>query len=202
MISFRNVWLRQADFVDRKNFGDFLNRSNRIGEGMEIGVHRGDFSLELLEQWQGKKLHLVDPWSNPTGYEQQSRTLSGSAGKNRDEDFECCKRNLASHANRVQYHRMMSSLMYDQIEDCSLDFVYIDGDHRYEYVLHDLRLAWSKTRRCGVIAGHDVIDHPPDGISREIQRALNEFCEEHLVNEVHLVVETLCLPWSFYLVKK
>lgn len=30
--------------------------------GMEIGVHLGDFSQEILEKVKPKELHLVDPW--------------------------------------------------------------------------------------------------------------------------------------------
>lgn len=39
--------------------------------------------------------------------------------------------------------------------DGSLDFVWIDGDHRYDAVLADLRAWWPKVKPGGVLAGHD-----------------------------------------------
>ncbi len=39
--------------------------------------------------------------------------------------------------------------------DESLDFVYIDADHRFDYVMEDL-IAWGrKVRKGGIISGHD-----------------------------------------------
>ena len=39
--------------------------------------------------------------------------------------------------------------------DGELDLVYVDGDHRYEAVLADLKVWLPKLRAGGVMAGHD-----------------------------------------------
>jgi len=36
-----------------------------------------------------------------------------------------------------------------------LDFVYIDANHNYEFVINDIRLALTKIKKGGIISGHD-----------------------------------------------
>jgi tRNA(Arg) A34 adenosine deaminase TadA len=39
----------------------------------------------------------------------------------------------------------------------SLDFIYIDANHKYEFVLQDLKLWFPKLRKGGIFAGHDFL---------------------------------------------
>ena len=43
----------------------------------------------------------------------------------------------------------------ESFKDGGLDFIYIDGDHRYEGVLADLNGWRPKLREGGIMAGHD-----------------------------------------------
>ena len=43
------------------------------------------------------------------------------------------------------------------IEDSSLDFVHIDGDHSYDFVMQDIILWGRKVRIGGIISGHDYL---------------------------------------------
>ena len=36
-----------------------------------------------------------------------------------------------------------------------LDVIYIDGDHRYDFVLKDIELSLRKIKKNGIISGHD-----------------------------------------------
>ena len=49
----------------------------------------------------------------------------------------------------------MSEDAVDDIPE-KLDFVYIDGNHAYEYVKKDIGLYYPKLKKGGVIGGHDV----------------------------------------------
>ena len=42
-----------------------------------------------------------------------------------------------------------------QFKDGSLDFVYIDGNHTFEYVINDIAEWSKKVRKGGIISGHD-----------------------------------------------
>ena len=63
----------------------------------------------------------------------------------------------------------MSSTQYaNQIEDESVDFIYIDGNHQYLSVMEDLTIWNKKIKIGGVIAGHDFSWSP-------VSRAIYEF---------------------------
>jgi hypothetical protein len=51
-----------AELLERSQLGPFLNALGLTGRGVEIGVNRGDFSRQVLSQWQGQEWHLIDPW--------------------------------------------------------------------------------------------------------------------------------------------
>ncbi len=46
----------------RNDFPGHLNQLGLTAEGAEIGVLRGEFSVHLLRNWRGKRLHCIDPW--------------------------------------------------------------------------------------------------------------------------------------------
>jgi cephalosporin hydroxylase len=43
-------------------------------------------------------------------------------------------------------------------ENNSLDFVYIDANHAYNYVVQDIELWYPKVKKGGYLCGHDYID--------------------------------------------
>lgn len=54
-----------------------------------------------------------------------------------------------------------------------LDYLFIDGDHTYEGVRKDFEMYSPLVRRGGVIAFHDIAEHPPE-IGCEVSRLWNE----------------------------
>lgn len=54
------------------------------------------------------------------------------------------------------------------IRDESIDFLFIDADHRYEYVYRDIELWYPKIRYGGIICGHDF--------EKTLEDAGPEFC--------------------------
>lgn len=197
---------RLAPLSTRNQFGQLLNDMGLLGEAVEIGTHRGEFAKVLLDSWNGKKLHCVDPWTVPEGYEDQAKLLWGGA-TNRQEDFEVAKTLHDFHPGRVEFYAMRSEDALTQLVLNSLDFVYVDGDHRQDYVFHDLVTWWHMLKPGGVLAGHDWIQ-PGESHSwaAEIQQALHQFVEDKLVDDsinldVELIVEEGNLPWSYFLIK-
>lgn len=184
----------------RADFGPFLTRMKRTGRAVEVGTHRGDFAKTFLASWNGH-LTCVDPWAVPSGYESQAAGLYLSDG-DRDRDRKVAVASLSRFNPRVAFLRLTSVEAAPQFADGSLDFVYLDGDHRREAVALDLRLWWPKVRRNGVLAGHDICCLPgADNWGDQIQPAVSGFATAVGV-DVNLVPESGGEPWSYYLVRE
>ena len=75
--------------------------------------------------------------------------------------------------HQVKVLRCTSRSASKFIEDNSLDFVYVDGDHSYECVYQDLRLYYKKLRKGGILAGDDYFWGIFEGMP--VRRAVSEF---------------------------
>ena len=74
----------------------------------------------------------------------------------------------------VVIHRSASADAAAQFEDASLDWVYVDGNHLYDYVWADLELFAPKIRPGGLLAGDDygAAGWWDDGVRRAVDRFL------------------------------
>lgn len=113
--------------------------------GVEIGVMRGDFSIVLCGANPELHLYGIDPYLDSVEYPGEQFP--------HEAHYEGAKARLASY--NVTLIRQKSPEAAEGFEDESLDFVYIDGNHRFEAVVQDI-LAWEpKVRSGGIVAGHD-----------------------------------------------
>ena len=71
-----------------------------------------------------------------------------------------------------------SELAFNKIPDDSLDFVYIDGNHRYDYVMLDIILWSRKVRKGGMVSGHDYNTKNLNS-KREIRIAVDDYVDYH-----------------------
>lgn len=137
------------------------------GVGAEIGVAQGDFAAALLAKAEPRQLHLIDPWSHleadtKDGVEHLASLPAGAAppvpkNEEGDRQFEAVRQRFAAET-RVVLHRQYSYRAAASFADKSLDFVYIDGNHAYEYVLRDLFDFAAKVKDDGLILGHDFFE--------------------------------------------
>lgn len=195
---------KTAPFKNRENLAALLNSMQLLGEAVEIGTHRGDYAATFLKEWQGKKLHCVDPWRAVPGYEVQAEMLVDimQSDGNREHDYEAAVRNTSPYSARVEFIKKTSEDAAPLFEDNSLDFVYLDGDHQYEPVKKDLSLWWPKVRSGGVLAGHDIVC--PGEIGGGWGMYIKPAVEEHMIAyslDVFVIVEVKSLPYSYYMVK-
>lgn len=190
-----------AGFVGREKLGTLLNKEKLLGEAVEIGTHRGYYADAFLEIWGGTKLYCVDPWSIPDGYEDQAKFLSGN-GKDRDDDYKWAEGMAKRHAPRVELIREISTEAAKRFTDNSLDFVYLDGDHREEFVDIDLDVWYQKLKPEGILAGHDIIcaRYGVDDWGPGIRKAVNRFSAFYELN-IHMIPEDGLHNWSYYMRK-
>jgi len=142
-----------------------LFRSGGFDVGMEVGVASGRFSehffVDIPRPWTW---HMVEPFPN----EELKNRLIGTDATFRpdppglpsgDHPLSWHQRSIGGFATK-HFYVMKSGdpALLGSIEDESLDFVYLDGDHSYKTVQQELPRFYPKVRRGGVLAGHDYCD--------------------------------------------
>jgi len=157
--------------------------------GVEIGVHKGDFSEEILNSISPQELHLIDPWEHQTSGIYKSAWYGGAAkgGQNEmDERYSSVLKRFDKniHAKQVKVHRGYSTDILQQFPDQYFDWVYIDGNHLYEYVKKDLELSFQKVKSGGYITGDDYIDG--GWWEGGVKKAVDEFSQNQAVKLVEL----------------
>jgi hypothetical protein len=118
----------------------------------EIGVFRGSFSVEILSRCpQIERYYMVDPWRHLDDW---NKPLNKSDDVLEDARREAMEKTAAWEAKRVVL-RGTTSEVIDRIDDGSLDFAYLDGDHTLRGVTIDLLRVWPKVSDGGLIGGDD-----------------------------------------------
>lgn len=155
----------------------------------EIGVDKGEFSQQILKLVQPQKLHLIDPWQYQEEelYREARYGASGSGSQAfMDERYQNVVNKFSDEiqSGRISIHRGYSNLVCSQFEDNYFDWVYIDGNHSYEFVKQDLELYYDKVKKGGFITGDDygTVGWWKDGLNR----AVDEFVAKGAVNLIKL----------------
>ena len=171
---YRSTYATRLDLVkDRDELPVVLNKRGLLGCGVEIGVKTGAYSDVLLKVWRGKRLISIDPWLEDAPQNYVDRANVPQSQQN--EFYEMTKRRLAVYGERSVIWRKTSAEGAKEIEDHTLDFVYIDARHDYDSVLEDLHLWYDKVRPGGFIAGHDYADGVFDQGVFGVKSAVDEF---------------------------
>jgi len=138
-------------------FNDFLIKyyGKKSIKGIEIGVETGLNAVKLLNTLNIEKLYLIDPYREyieEMGGDRLKRNLQLSCRVNLLKS----KRNLKNYKNIERIFEDSSDAIKDIKELC--DFVYIDGNHSYDFVKKDIELYKDIIKKGGVIGGDDYID--------------------------------------------
>lgn len=110
--------------------------------GAEIGVAIGDNASEILKSWPEVKLILCDGYWHSLEWAKRTQER------------------LAQFNDRITWYIMDSQEASREIQDNSLDFVYIDASHTYRDCYMDIRVWYPKIKPEGVLCGHDFFSEP------------------------------------------
>ena len=152
--------------------------------GLEVGIWEGEFTERFCKE--GIKMYGIDPW---IARGRQSQTQQNDR----------CDRAIARLTPYdCEVIRKTSMEAVKDFADNSLDFVYIDGDHRYRFVIEDIREWSKKVRSGGVISGHDyactdpAINALPERYRKheEVAKAVDLFIEENGVEDFYIFGRT------------
>ena len=139
--------------------------------GAEIGVDRGLYAEELSKTNPGVKLFCIDPWKTYSDYDdfKDQRIL--------DINYKNTIKRLSPYNCEIIKKSSVGAIK--DFENESLDFVYIDGNHAYDYALKDIRIWSPKVRTGGIVSGHDYIwrNHRRDRF--DVQKAVDLYVKEN-----------------------
>jgi hypothetical protein len=149
-----------------------LAAEHPINHMVELGVYEGEFSEFCYKSLDLKRLTLVDFWD----YEQYSfvledapqmrglRTVYSQYFGNDPElvlssAYEKVRGRFVETRN-VEVLKMEIAQAAGRFADGSLDVIYLDANHTYEFVLRDLYTWFPKLRRGGLFVCNDFFESP------------------------------------------
>lgn len=152
--------------------------------GAEVGVWKGEFSSRLFKELTPLELHLIDPWKFQDAF--PDRMYGGVVAKSQedmDDIYNSVAEMFAKHPN-VKLHRGTSDNILKSFPDAYFDFIYIDGNHYYDFVLNDLNLSYKKIKKGGLLTGDDYIWGKDDGYP--VKCAVEDFMKYNNINSNRL----------------
>lgn len=154
-----------------------LKRVGRNARGVEVGVFRGVLSRYLLRKGVSR-LFMVDNWlpadEQPKHYKETRDYCAGLAPDEAAANEALARQVAASSGGRAVVVKMPSVEAAHQINDGSMDFVFLDGDHSYEGVRADIAAWLPKVKKGGWLGGHDYANDMPEYDFSGVKRAVDE----------------------------
>lgn len=151
--------------------------------GAEIGVAGGKFSQVMCEMNPGVKLLCVDTWQVYSG------NRRGGPQEQHDRNYQLAQERLAQYDATL-----IPGFSMDIVKDVpleSLDFVYIDANHAFDYVMMDI-IEWAKrVRKGGIVSGHDLYKFRDAGVVE----AVNAYVDAHNIKEWFITSERKEKSW-------
>ena len=160
--------------------------------GAEIGTEAGRYAEEICRAIPGVKLHCIDPWQAYDRYEDHRE-------QSRMDHFYNVALSRLVHQNSfdVELIRAPSLDAVHRFKPASLDFVFIDGNHHFDFVVQDI-IAWSPiVRPGGIVAGHD---YKPEGSEKTpipfgVIEAVNAYTAAHKIHPWFVARGDKCPTW-------
>ncbi len=120
-----------------------LVESCKVKTMAEVGVYRGDFAYQLLQECDSiEKYYLIDPW-------RQLKDWNKPANKNNstfEQFFLEAQEKTSFAAEKIAILRGKTTKVVEKIPNNALDFAYIDGDHTLKGITIDLIRLFNKIR--------------------------------------------------------
>ena len=139
--------------------------------GVEVGVclaHTTEAFAKGIKNL--KKLYAVDNYPTFVDWD-------GSDWNKDRQDLmkKAAQEKMLAHKDKVEFLHVSSEDFVKTIEDESLDFVFIDGDHSFEAALKDFQNYYPKVKKGGIFGGHDIqLDSVRNALTYFLKEKSNE----------------------------
>jgi len=122
----------------------------------EVGVYRGRFASQILGRFSEiTTYYCIDTWKHYDDFTAILRPQGEMAKCDFNKIFRDFKVKIKPYKSKVKIYRMTSKKAAKLIKDGTLDFVFIDANHAYDYIKEDIGIWLPKVKKGGVISGHD-----------------------------------------------
>lgn len=180
--------LSLADRIEIPNVGrdDLAVLLNELDfkTGVEIGVDQGYYSEVLAKANPQMKVYGVDPWESLEISKDNSperRTQNHRSQARINMFYEKARIRLSRYPN-YEIIKEYSIDAVKRFKDESLDFVYIDANHEYSFVIYDISMWSKKVRKGGIISGHDYYNTTSSSRYKLIVKlAVNNYVAENKI---------------------
>lgn len=143
--------------------------------GAEIGVWRGEFAEAMCQAVPNLKLLCVDCWGDDPSYHKE-RPVASWAKIRAHAEARLQPYNVTIDARR-------SVIAAQSVDDGSLDYIHVDGNHSRDAVYADL-VAWvPKVRVGGMVAGHDYV-HFKGRPDIQVKEAVDAFIRDRRITDL------------------
>lgn len=147
------------------------------GIAAEVGTWKGEFSKKILRYTNPKKLFLVDPYHFTPDYGTGYFSSESSSQEKMDGVYNLVRQKFNAEIGKgqVEMLRVFSEQALSEFPEEHFDWLYIDGNHTYDFVKKDLAIAWNKLKTGGLLCGDDykVVGWWEDGVTRAVDEFLN-----------------------------
>ncbi|WP_372479535.1 class I SAM-dependent methyltransferase [Halomicrobium sp. HM KBTZ05] len=107
--------------------------------------------------------------------------FGGGYGERKAEIFREFSPSKEFHFVRDNSHRSGVYEQVDNIADDGLDFLFLDGDHSYQGVKQDFEMYSQLVNDGGIVALHDIVNHPDrEAVIEQRRRTVDDIEERHL----------------------
>jgi predicted O-methyltransferase YrrM len=136
--------------TNRKHFLRHLIEKNNFKTMAEVGVRDGRTTFYLLDHCPSLTIYAID---------MSIKEFYNKEIANR-------------YKNRLIAIEAKSEVAADRIANNSLDLVFIDANHSYDYVKKDIIKYASKLKENGLLTGHDI-DYP--GVNQAVNEMIKQY---------------------------
>lgn len=144
---------------------------------IEIGVNLGYTAEKAFKEKDIGKMILIDPYIVMDHEMFKSKSLRNSQRLS-------ARERLCDYSERCVWIEKTSSSAAAMIEDSSVDVIFVDGNHEFEYVKSDIELYIRKLKDGGLMILDDYGHQDYPGVRKALDRFLQESGQDkYIVNE-------------------
>lgn len=140
----------------------------------EIGTYEGKTLKYLYNSLSDKiiKYYIVDPYEEYEDYDDSSEDIR--ANNKLLKKAEIKMKNFIKDKENIVFYKENSLSASKKFEPESLDIIFIDGNHKYEYVYDDINTWKSKVKKGGFLVGHDYGYPEMEGVAKAVDKLLGK----------------------------